>query len=272
MRQRLAVTALAAMTPAALLLAAAPAQAADPATVFVLHGVPEATVDVYVNDKLTLDDFKPGTLTDALSLPAGTYSVKVTDPTDATKVIIGPADVPVAAGKSYTIVAHLGVDGKPTATPFENDISPAGAGNGRVTVRHVANAPEVTVKADGAALGNVANPKEIKADVPAKTYAVTVEPASGGAAVFSTDLAVKEGVNTIVYAWGDLAGGSFAAAVQTIGGLHSAPGGVPAGELGLASDGNSPAGMPAWALGLMAAAAVGAAFSARRLAVLPSRG
>ena len=35
----------------------------------------------------------------------------------------GPADVTVAAGGNYTIVAHLDAKGEPTVTPFENDIS-----------------------------------------------------------------------------------------------------------------------------------------------------
>ena len=51
-----------------------------------------------------------------------------------------------------------------------------------------------------------------------------------------TDVAVAEGVNTIVYAWGSLSANTLQLAVQTIGGLHSAPSGVPSGELGLASD------------------------------------
>ena len=42
------------------------------ADVSVVHGVPGLTVDVYVNGKLTLPGFKPGTITDPLALPAGT--------------------------------------------------------------------------------------------------------------------------------------------------------------------------------------------------------
>lgn len=40
--------------------AAASADTADPAELFVLHGVPDTTVDVWVNGDLTLDDFEPG--------------------------------------------------------------------------------------------------------------------------------------------------------------------------------------------------------------------
>jgi hypothetical protein len=268
MRKSRAITAAIALAvPGALLLAAPAAQAADDATLSVLHGVPGLTVDVWVNGNLQINDFTPGSLAGPLSLPPATYSVAITDSTATSatdKVALGPVDLPLAAGMDHTAVAFLGTDGKPTAKLFTNDVAPIAAGQGRVTVRHVANAPEVTVTADGAALGNVANPNEIKADVPAKTYAVAVAPAAGGAAVFSTDLAVQEGVSTIVYAWGDLTASpsTFAVATQEISGLRAAPTGVPAGEAGLAADGTA---LPAWAIGLMAAATLGVAYSAIRL-------
>lgn len=262
MRRTLALGAAALLAaPAAVLATAGPAAAAD-AQVSVLHGVPGATVDVYVDDKLTLDDFKPGELAGPLALPAGTYSILITDPQDKAKVVIGPADVTVASGGNYTVVAYLGTDGKPTAKPFVNDTSSAGAGNGRVVVRHVANAPEVTIKANGNALGNVANGNEISADVPAATYDVAVEPASGGDAVYTGEVPVADGKATIVYAWGDLAGGSFAVATQSVSIGHSAPSGVNAGTAGLADD----TGLPAWSLVAAAVAGLVAVGAAVRLA------
>lgn len=53
---------------------ALPANAADgDAMLSVLHGVPDLTVDVYVNGDLTLDDFEPGDLAGPLELaPAPT--------------------------------------------------------------------------------------------------------------------------------------------------------------------------------------------------------
>ena len=58
----------------ALVVAALPATAlaqSSDGTVTVVHGVPDLTVDVYVNDALTLGDFEYGTVTDPLTLPAG---------------------------------------------------------------------------------------------------------------------------------------------------------------------------------------------------------
>ena len=74
--------------------AVAPAGAAEsPAMLSVLHGVPDLTVDVYVNDELTLDDFAPGDLAGPLELPAGTYTVAITasDAADASDPAIGPS-------------------------------------------------------------------------------------------------------------------------------------------------------------------------------------
>ena len=61
----------------ALVLVATPATAADTATVSVLHAVPDTPVDVYANGERLLDDFQPGTLTDPLQLPAGSYDLAI---------------------------------------------------------------------------------------------------------------------------------------------------------------------------------------------------
>ena len=67
------------LVAAASVAAAAPATAsgAATATVSVLHAVPGLTVDVYANGDELVPDFAPGTLTDPLELPAGTYDLAV---------------------------------------------------------------------------------------------------------------------------------------------------------------------------------------------------
>jgi hypothetical protein len=264
-RTRRAGAVLALALPIALFPAAS-ANAAEDAQVSVFHGIPDVTVDVYVNGDLTLDDFKPGDLAGPLALPADTYSIEITDGKDKKTVLLGPADVTVAAGGNYTIVANLDANGKPTVTPFENDISEVAAGEARVTVRHVAAAPKVNVEANGDVLAaGLVNGEEAVADVPADSYEVAIVPASGGAAVWKENVDLAEGVNTIAYAWGSLDDGSFAVAVQTIDGLHSAPGAVHAGEVGLADSGsgNSP-----WLIGaLVASVLVGSAAAVRLVQV-----
>ena len=264
MRTRPITTAVALAATAGLAIAAAaPATAATDAKLSVLHGVPGLTVDVYVNGTLTLDDFEPGDLAGPLDLPAGTYSVAITasDAADASSPVLGPIDLPLAAGGNYTAVAHLDAAGDPTATLFTNDISQTAAGQGRLTVRHVAAAPAVDVLAGGSpVITNLSNPDEQVLNLPAGTVSAavaatgTTEPVLG-----PTDVTISEGVNTIVYAWGSLEGDSLAIAAQTIEGLHSAPAGVPSGELGLAStDAGAGSSATAWLIAAMAGVGVAA--------------
>lgn len=231
----LAVLALAGAT----LGLAAPANAADEATVSVLHGVPGATVDVYANGKALLTSFKPGSLTDPQMLPAGQYDLKVTAAGAGAggAALIEANDVAVPAGANITVVAHLSADGQPVLTPFVNDTSSVDAGKARLTVRHTAAAPAVDVRANGtAALENLTNPNEAKADVAAGMITADVVLAgTDTVAIGPADLTLKEGTNTIVYAWGSAADNNLKLAVQTISGMHSAPAGVPAGSGGQAA-------------------------------------
>ena len=265
-RTLLGALSLTAATTLAGLAMVPAAQAADgDAQLSVLHAVPNLTVDVWVNGERTLDDFTPGSLAGPLELPAGTYTVAITaaDAADASAPAIGPVDLTLAGSTNYTAVAHLDASGAPTATLFTNDTAQTAAGEGRLTVRHVAAAPAVDVLAGGSpVITNLANPDEQVLDLPAGTLSVTVaatgttDPVLGPA-----DVTVTEGVNTIAYAWGSLADGNLALATQTIDGLHASPAGVPAGEVGLADTGSgtgtgTAVGVAAAAAGIAAVAAV----------------
>lgn len=253
--------------------AVAPATAAeDAAMLSVLHGVPDLTVDVYVNDELTLDDFAPGDLAGPLELPAGTYSVAITaaDAADASSPAIGPVDLPLDAGGNYTAVAHLDAEGNPTATLFTNDVSDIPAGQGRLTVRHTAAAPAVDVLAGGQpVITNLSNPDEQTLDLAPGTVSAavaatgTTEPVIGPA-----DVTVAEGALTIVYAWGSLEDENLALAVQNVTGMHSSPDGVPAGSAGLVATNSPEQQMRTWAaIGFGALAAIALALAAvRRIA------
>ncbi len=233
-------------------LVGTPAQAADTATVSVLHAVPGLTVDVYANGDELIPDFEPGTLSDPLEVPAGTYDLQVFAQGDSPgngKPAIEAKGVEVPAGVNATVVAHLDADGAPMLSVFVNDTDPTAPGEARLTVRHTAAAPAVDVRANKDVLfADVTNPNEAVTDVPADTYSADVVLAgTSKVAIGPADLTLAEGTNTIVYAWGSAADGNLDLAVQTIDGLHSAPGGVPGGEAGLAAETGS---APWWALGL----------------------
>jgi hypothetical protein len=260
------------MTAALGFAIGAPATAAttDTAQLSVLHGIPDTPVDVYVNGDLTLDNFQPGDLAGPLDLPAGDYEVALTAPdaADASSPVLGPATLTLAAGKNYTAAAHLNEEGEPALKAFENNTATTAAGQGRLTVRHVAAAPAVDILAGGApVIEDLTNPNESTLDLPASTVSAavalagTTEPVLGPA-----DVAIQDGVLTIVYAWGSAEDDNLALAVQTISGLHSNPGGVPSGTAGYLAQRDATTSFIAMAgVGALAiAAAAGSALAVRR--------
>ncbi|MCP2636439.1 DUF4397 domain-containing protein [Microbacterium sp. HD4P20] len=202
----------------------------------VLHGIPDTPVDVYVNGELTLDDFQPGDLAGPLELPAGDYEVALTatDAADASSPVLGPATLTLAAGSNYTAVAHLTEAGEPGLNLFTNDTATTAAGEGRLTVRHVAAAPAVDVLAGGSpVVEGLTNPNEATLNLPAGTVSAAVALAGTTEPVLGpTDVQIQDGVLTIVYAWGSAEDGNLAIAAQTVTGLHSSPDGVPSGSAG----------------------------------------
>ena len=208
------------------LLAAAPAVAADEdAQLTVLHGIPGVTVDVYVNGDKTLPDFEPNTITDPITLPAGDYTVDIysagAGPADAAAVVapIVSAMLSLDAGSNVSAIANLDAAGTPAINAYVNDVSDIDAGNARLVVRHTAAAPAVDIVANGALnlFENVTNPNEGQADVPADTYGVTINAAGTSTVAFDAgDVTLPEGQSTIVYAIGDLTGGTFGLLIQSI--------------------------------------------------------
>lgn len=277
MRTVLAATAAAAVAAVPLAVIAAPAGASSgDASVVVFHGVPGLTVDVYGSadaeyseDEALLTDFEPGTITDPVSLPAGTYNLAVFA-ADADPAADDPAieanDVEVPGGANITVAAHLDADGNPILTPFVNDVSEVAAGEGRLTVRHTAAAPAVDVLAGGEPVfTGLTNPNEESADLPAGTVEAAVAPAGTTDPVIGpVDVPVTEGANTIVYAWGSLEEENLDVSIQTIEDLHSAPSEVPSGTAALNE--GLPIGLAALA-GAGVLVAAGAAIRARRTTV-----
>ena len=261
---------LASLVAAAPLTAvpAASAQESD-ASVVVVHGIPDTTVDVYVNDELTLDDFAFTTVTEPLRLPAGDYAIAVrAGDAEPTAAPILSANAALEGGQNVSLVAHLTEGGDPALTPFVNDTAPTAAGNGRLVVRHTAAAPAVDVLAGGSPVfTNLANPNEAKADLPAGTVAAavaltgTTEPVIGPA-----DVPVTEGGATIVYAVGSAEAGNLQVLSQTVSGLDSPPAAVNTGTSGLAAEPGTAGDVPValYVLATVMAGTGGALVLARR--------
>jgi hypothetical protein len=229
-------------------LAGPAAAASSTASVYVVHGIPNTPVNVFVNGKSTLADFKPGTVAGPLQLAPGSYKVTVFPAADTagTGTPVISATASVTAGESVSLVANLTAAGKPTLTPFVNDLSPMPAGMARLIVRHTAAAPAVDVRANGTpAFKGLTNPNQASADLPPGTINADVTLAGTSTVVIGpAKVTLTEGVDTIVYAIGSASGKTLGLVVQTISGLSSAPGGVPAGSGGLAATNH--ASVPVW--------------------------
>ncbi|MER6346553.1 DUF4397 domain-containing protein [Streptomyces sp. NPDC001595] len=231
----------------------------EQATVSVLHAVPGLTVDVYAGDKELIADFEPGTLTEPMKLDAGSYDIRIFEDgkgPDGTPAIEKTVDVP--DGADATLVAHLTADGEPALDAFVNDTSKVPAGEARLTVRHVAAAPAVDVRANGTPVfEDLKNPDEATAEVKAGTVSADVVLAgTDTVAIGPAELNLTEGTNTVVYAWGSADDKSLALKTQALTGMHSAPDGVPAGGSGQAAAHNESVPLGALSLGAVSAVAV----------------
>jgi len=251
----------------ALALVATPAAVAqDTGTVYVVHGVPDTPVDVYVDGQRAIDDFQPGTSQGPVQLPSGSHQVALfaADAADGsgTPVLSASADLP--AGGNVTLVAHLDASGNPKITPFVNDVSSVPAGQARLVVRHTAAAPTVDVLAGGTpVIQGLSNGQEKALEVPAGSVSATVAAAGTTDPVIGpADVNLQEGTATFVHAIGKLDGGKLSLVSFTVSNLHSSPSGVPSGApSGAPADG----GVPAWLLMSTVAGLAVAAASAARL-------
>ena len=222
------------LAAAATTLAIAPAAAAqETGSVYVVHGIPNTPVDVYVDGARALDDFAPGTSAGPVDLPAGARDVAIfpADAADGSGSPLLSASPQLAVGGNVTLVAHLDAGGKPTVTPFVNDVSSVPAGQARVVLRHTAAAPAVDVLAGGSPVVNgLTNPNEASLQVPAGTIPAAVAAAGTTDPVIGpADLDLQEGTATFVHAIGSLQDNTLSLVTVTVDGLHSSPSGVPSG-------------------------------------------
>jgi hypothetical protein len=207
-------------------------------SIYVVHGIPGSDlglpaslpVDITVNGACAIQNFEFGDITDSISLPAGTYTVEVRLANAAAPcsgpVAIGPADLPFAAGKNYSVVAHLTEDGKPTASLFENDLSPTGRGMARLIAHHTAAAPVVDVRLSRATpYGSVplltvedfGNGDQAAASIrPGGWEASLLLPNTNTTAIGPVSLRFSPFTAYLVYAVGSVGTGSFTFLIQPV--------------------------------------------------------
>jgi hypothetical protein len=260
------------LIPAAM--AGPAAAAAGKGDVYVIHGIVDQVLDIYVDDKKVLSAAEPKSIVGPLKLDSGSHRVLLRS--GATTVAQGRFQV--GSGQSVDVVAHLKSDSKmgATITAYRNDLSAVGPGKLRLAVAHTAAAPPADIRVNGDVLfSNVANGETLTVVVPAGTYKVDIVPAAteGKAILGPVDLTLKKGTLTRVFAIGNVTTGSMDAVVHSLNVKTSgsvAPRSVPTGDGGQAArefiSGSSGTAevMMASAIGLLATAGL-IAMAGRRM-------
>jgi hypothetical protein len=210
--------------------------AAASSKVYLVQGVPGTTVDVTIDGRTVAHDAAPKDVVGPLALQAGRHQVSFVSPDWKVESTV---DIDHA---SQDVVLHwpAQLTARPEITVFANDVNPVAPGKGRVTIAHTAVVPPADIRVDNKVLfSNIANGEFVSAVVPATTYSVAVVPTgqAGPALLGPVDLPIKASALTRVFAIGQPRNGSMDAVVQVLPVATTgsgAPGGVDAGEAGLA--------------------------------------
>ncbi|MEM8903594.1 MAG: DUF4397 domain-containing protein [Actinomycetota bacterium] len=195
------------------------------ATVRVVHAIPGTAlaaaealpVDVEVDGTCAITDLEFGDVVGPIEL-TGDVDLRISLANATTPCsnapVISADDVPMPAGESVSIVAHLDVDGAPTASVFSDaTAATAPPGLGVATVRHTAAAPavEVWLGADEAAPSGltIANTEQVaRVELAAGTYQAGL--GTSDTLLFGpADLPVNANQVTVVYAVGVFGEDSF---------------------------------------------------------------
>ncbi len=242
MRLLIRCAVLLAILGSAALGAAAPASAAvTSGDLYILQGVPNQNVDLYVNDRRVGSSVAPTTIVGPLVLDAGTYRVRATAPGGTNLIERG---LTITGGRSLDAVLHLDAQASaaPVVTLFPNDLSPVPANRSRLAIAHTASVPAADIRVAGKVLfANVANGEGLTTVVPAASYPVDVVPTGtdGPPLIGPATFTLKPGSLTRVFAIGQPTTTGMKVIVQTLrlGTFGAAaPSLVDTGSGGLAAD------------------------------------
>lgn len=256
------ITTLAALV---VLVLAGRVDAQESARIHLLHGIPDTPVDVVAGGETVFSGFEFGDTQDLSSLAGETLSGLTVNAAGTDTVAIDAGDVTLPSSGNVTIVAHLGSEGTPMLSVFENDTSTIAAGQGRLVVRHTAAAPAVDVLASGqVAFSGLSNPNEASAELPVGTISASVVPAGASEPVVigPADLAIEDGTSLVVYAVGSLDDGTLNVLTESITGLGTAPTAVNAGNSPVSDAGST---LPVALLAVAGLAVLALAVPVRRI-------
>ena len=219
-----------------LIFGAQPTFAASTATIYVVHGIDgrdlglakELPVDIKVNGACALKNVTFGTITGAIKLPTGMYSIAVsladggagcTNPK-----VVGLNNVKLTSSTNATIVADNSPSGLRLSV-FKNDLSRPFLNGSRVVVRHTANAPAVDIMARrtgsrvvmGTIVKKLTDGKQRSRELIPGKWDIAVIPSGTTTPVFGpVTLSLRSRTVYFAYAVGSPANGTFTVLTQAI--------------------------------------------------------
>lgn len=205
------------LTVAVVAVILGPAQAAPGGEVYVVHGLPERTIDIQIDGESVATDVR----TTAFEGPFAVDSGSTVAVLDADGEVIVESTVDVPAGESSDLVVHLpsSPEGDPLVTVFDNDLDAVQEGKSTVTVAHTAAVEPADIRAGGEVLfANVANGESSTVGVPEGSYSVDIVPTGETEPVLfgPADLDIAAGRLYRVYAVGNPAAETMNVAIGTI--------------------------------------------------------
>jgi Domain of unknown function (DUF4397) len=203
-----------------------PKKKSEATTVFtIIHAIPTSfgadKVDVYANDKLIIDNAVPGA-SKSFTVAPGNQKISIYAdgvlPTSETASVLSYRPIYLPKNSNVTFIAHLDAANKPVLNLFKNMNTEPGSKRSWLTVRHVAAAPAVDIRANGKVIfSSLANGVERKVSLRYGTYPVDVVLAgTSTVAIPSANITIKDNINTIVYAWGSASKGNLQYFVQEL--------------------------------------------------------
>lgn len=192
-----------------LSISASPVHSAPPsASLSVLNlvsGDAKGTaIDVYADKTRLTKNLKAGKIR-GFRMSPGAYDIAIYDQdSQIGKPVLRLSDFTLKRNDNVTLVIHADESGTLAHSTFRNGTAPAEVDFGRLTIRHVAAAPEVNVEIEGETLFiNLANRKQVTGTLPAGLHAVRMVLAQSGETLLSDrQVVVDQPMNTIVYLWG----------------------------------------------------------------------
>ncbi|MDH3301076.1 MAG: DUF4397 domain-containing protein [Acidimicrobiia bacterium] len=214
---------------------------ADEAGIQIVHGVPGADVDVYVDGEAIIPGFTAGTIAGPIALDAGSHVVDLYQAVDGAPAAAGDrTDLPITS-QSVTVgsdpaslIAHLDGNGEVLLSSFAENLAPTDPAQGRIVVRHLAQGPEVTVNVDGEPVpdGTIGNGEFATIPLAAGQHTVSAV-TDDGTEVANASITVEDGELASITVFGSAEAGTLDAVVQSFSGLSSAPTEVPTGNSNL---------------------------------------